>query len=425
MTDRRLPRVALGVGLCLGLYALVAMPLRKPGLAGVNYEVYYYAAEAVLSGGDLYATTPPGHPAYRYLYPPIVVVAFLPYALLPGPGAGLAVHTGLQVASGLALGGLAVRTVERHRGRLPALDRALVVGYATASIHLAPSLFFGNVNATLALLVAAGLVALERRGTESGLLLALPALVKAFPAAFGLVLPRRRAWRAVGAAVATGGGALLASLAAFGVGTHRRYVTVALLGRLDAVGTAGGMPPGAQVFSLRRPLSVAVPAAPSWAISVGALALVVPVVGYCYRGATLPGDAGRTEADRRGDPARDHWLVAYVTVAAVLVALPSYFVYYAFALGPALILLYLLRGRPRRLFAAGVLVANVAYAGPKVATALSRLPLPDGVVGPAATAASAVFGVATPPLVGTLLCLLACVLAVRGDGGAAADQATS
>jgi len=404
---RRLPRVALAVGILLGLYALVAMSRRKPGLFAVNFEVYYYAAEAVLSGADLYAVRPPGQPAYGYLYPPVVALAFVPYALLPSPWPGFAVHTLVQVASGVALGTLAFRVAERHGAALERLDRALVVGYATLSVHVTPSLYYGNVNPTLALAVGAAVVWVDRSGgVRAGVAAAVPALVKAFPAAVGLWFLRNRSWQAVGSAVAAGAGALLASVALFGVDVHRRYVDVALLGRLGQVDVAGGMAPSVAVFTLRRPLSVLLPGAPSWAVSLGAAVAVAPVVAYCYRSVSTP---------------VEQLVGAYVTVAALLVALPSYFVYFPLAFVPLLALLYVLEGRPRRVFAAGVLVANAAYTLPTVERAVHRLPLPEAVTGVALDALGPAFTFATPPLYGTGLCLAGCVLAVRERRAAAAS----
>ncbi|NHN43453.1 DUF2029 domain-containing protein [Halorubellus sp. JP-L1] len=398
-SSRRLPRVALAVGILLGLYTLVAMSRRKPGLFAVNFEVYYYAAEAVLSGGDLYGARPPGHPAYGYLYPPVVALAFVPYALLPSPWPGFLLHTLVQVASGVALGTLALRVAERHGASLERLDRALVVGYATLSVHVMPSLYYGNVNPTLALALGAAVVWVDRsESARAGVTAAAAALVKVFPAAVGLWFLRNRSWKAVGSAVAAGVGALLASVALFGVDVHRRYVDVALLGRLGQVDLAGGMSPSVAIFTLRRPLSVTFTGAPSWAVSLGAVVAVVPVVAYCYRSVSTP---------------VERLVGAYVTVAALLVALPSYFVYFPLAFLPLLALLYVLEGRPQRVFAAGVLVANAAYTLPTVERAIRRLPLPDAATGVAVDAVAPVFTFATPPLYGTVLCLAGCVLAVR------------
>ncbi|USZ69885.1 DUF2029 domain-containing protein (plasmid) [Halorussus salilacus] len=390
-------RVVLLAGILLGLAGVWTTFARHPQLVGVDLKVYYVAAETALAGGDFYAASPEGHP-YSYVYPPVTLPAFYPYALLGGWRAAFAVHTLLNVACALGVGVLLVRFVERHRGSsLPGVDRALVIGYVALSLHSVPSILYGETNFPLALALVAGFWWLEETGepTKAGVAFAVPAVVKLFPAAVGLWLLRRRSWRAVAAATATGVGAFAVGAAAFGVETHLTYVRTALLPRLSGEEFVGGLDASAQLVTLRRPISVLFPSLPESAYGLLAFALLAPVVAYCYRRVETP---------------TQRLVGVFATLAAMVVGFPSLLVYFAFLFFPLIPLLYLLEpGTPRKLFAAGAFVANFAFTATTAGALVTATPIPDATLAlldPALT-------LATPPLYGTVLMLAGCVLAVR------------
>ncbi len=218
----------------------------------------------------------------------------------------------------------------------------------------------------------------------AGVVLAVPAVVKAFPALFWLWAMRRRRWRAVTAAGGVVSLVGVASLVALGVGPHHTYVESALFGRLS-VGTP--YPADAPYVTVRRPLSVLGIERPLR--SVVAAALVAPVVVY-------PNTRVETPVDR---------LVGlYALLAGVLIALPSYFLYVVFLYYPLVALSYRLEGRPRWPFLAGVAV----MAAPVTLEDVAR------VTGPVATSWLATpLTVATPLLWGIGLTLVACLLQRR------------
>lgn len=386
------PRLVLAVGVVLGLYGAGSLWRGRPGMLAANYEVYYYAADAALAGEGFYDVTPPAHGTFYYLYPPATVLVFVPYALVGSIAPGFTVHTVVGVAAGVALGLVAARYVERAGHDLTRLDHALLVGFATASLHAVPSLYFGNLNVQLALVLAVGLVALERdREWLAGGLLAVPALFKAFPALTGLWLLRREAWRAVAGAVATAAATFLVGTVVFGLGAHRTYLFDALLPRRRTDVFAGGMSPDAAYVTLRQPLSYLLPDSPGLLGPLAAL-LLAPVVAYAYRDLS-------TRVDR---------LVAvYVTLAATLLVLSSYFVYYVYLFFPLLPLVYLLPGRPGDLFRAGTGLAAFAYSRDVVLEWVRTFP--PGLADPLVAVLRPVLLVGNPPLYGTLLTLVACV----------------
>lgn len=416
-------RLVLASGILLGIIGLVATAARHPTMVGMDFQVYYFAAEALLAGGDFYAASPPAHPTYGYVYPPVTLPVFVPFALFGSWQVGFAAFTLLNVAAALGAAALLVRWTEAYRPEpLPWLDRGLIGGFTLLSLHSASTLLYGETNFFLLFALVAGFWWLDgeasensetgengetgekaertgdaRRGTAAGVAFALPAVVKLFPAAVGVWLLHRRAWRAIAAATVTGVGLFAFGVAAFGVETNLTYFRVAVVPRLSSEAFAGGLPAGATLLTLRRPLSVLLPGLDASLYGPVAFLLLAPVVWYCYRRAS------------RVSSTVPRLLAIFATMAAIVVGFPSLLLYFVYLLFPMVPLLYLLeRGPARKLFVAGAFVANFAVTLANVRVVLAGTPgaelLP--VLDPVLT-------LATPPLYGTVAMLGACVLYLR------------
>jgi hypothetical protein len=397
--DRLGVRLVLGTGALFGVVFVAYTLSTRPSAVGIDFVVYDVAARASLAGENFLAVTHPHAPAFTYVYPPLSVVLFYPYALLPSWEVGFLVHTVVTVAVGVLTAAILVHYLESHGYDLPPLDRALVVLFVVVSSHAAPSLVFGQVNHHLALALTAGFVLLERgREEAAGATFAAAAFVKVFPAAVGVWLLRRRAWRAIAAAVATGTGLVVASVLAFGVDLHRYYLTHALLPRLEHEAFRGGLEPAATYLTLRRPLSVLFPEGPTVVWAVGALVVLAPPVAVCYWDV---------------DGLADRLVAIQATLIAILLFVPSFPIYAIVLSFPLVPLLYILEaGRPRRLFVAGALLANLSIRLDDLTVFLSAVPLPrtDLVL----DVLTPVFTVGTPPLYGLLVLLGGCVLHAMG-----------
>lgn len=395
--------LALGSGVAFGIYSLSGFATGDHFMLAINLEVYFHAADAVLSGGDLYAVTPPDHPAYRYLYPPVVVAAFLPLSAFASWGPAFVAFTAVSVAAGLAGAAVTWRYVARHGRPMARPEKALVAAFFVGAIHTIPTLYYGNVNLVLAALVAVGFASLDRgQEATAGAALGLVALVKVFPAALGAWLVRRRAWRAVAAATATGGGLLAAGVPLFGVATHRDYVTEALLPRMRSDVFAGGLDPNAPYVTVRRPLSVLFPALDPALLSLAAGVVLAPVVLYLYTGVEGP---------------TDRLVAVFGTVAGVLLFFPSYFLYFVYLFFPLVALLFLLPGRTaRRLFVAGAVLANFAITLESVVELIRDPLVPAAVESALVDLATPLFTFATPTTWGVALMLAGCVVHRRRSG---------
>jgi hypothetical protein len=248
----------------------------------------------------------------------------------------------------------------------------------------------------VALGLAVAVVGLERgREGVAGNALALASLPKIFPAAVGAWFLRRRSWTAAAASVATGAGLAVASVALFGVELHRTYLRRGLLSRVDGARYAGGMDPNALYATIRRPLSVLLPDADPTVLAGLAVVVLAPVVG------ALLWDL---------DGSVDRLVAVHGVVAALLLALPSYFVYYVLLYVTLIPLLFLLEGPGRTLFVAGALVANAATTLDSFVRIIQAAPLPPTAADLLLVSFRPILTFATPTTYGVLLTLAGCVV---------------
>lgn len=398
MTDDRRPvRATLAFTIVVGAVYLVAVPLVRPDQVAVATDVYYHATTAVLAGGDPYAVTPPGRPSFYYIYPPLVLLGFVPHVLTGSPLGAYLLQTLLNLVTAGALAVVVIRALSEAGVDLARRDRLLLGGVAVASVHSIPVLVMGQVNLQLALAIAVGaqLLVRDREGV-AGVAFGLAASVKLFPAVVGVWLLGRRSWRATGAAIITGLATIVAGLLVFGLDHTRTFFTDVLPAERQSEAFVGGLDPSAMFVTVRRPLAALLPGLSADALAVLALAVLVPSVLASSR-------------DLRSETGR---LVALLAILlATLAYLPLEPFYYALLYYPLLVLLYRLEpGRVRRLFLAGTVALSLIVSYPAVEGLLAMAPLSAGTAATLDSAARAVFSVVQPPLFGVALLLAACVL---------------
>jgi hypothetical protein len=394
--ERPGPRIVLALGLLAGIGQAITLARLQPEQVTLATDVYYHATEAALGGGDPYSVTPPDLPTYYFLYPPVVLGAMLPYGLL-NPGAVYAVQTAANLLTTATVALVLLRTIERGGVEFGRLDTALIVAFAFGSTGAVTNLLNGQVNPQLSLGIAGGVLLVERgRETLAGVVLAAVATVKLFPAVVGAWLLRRRAWRAVGAAIATGCGLMLLGLVAFGPDLTTAWVTDALA-RESSVGTfEGGPDPGSNKVTIRRQIAFLAPGVPGeWLLPVGA-AVLAPVV---------------VAASRTMQTFRDRLVALQATLLAMLILVPLEPFYVSLAVFPAVPLLYLIAGRwPRRLYVVGFLLAAVPVTMSSLTVWIDTLSLSPGVADAITSVAGGAFAFALPPMYGIWLMFGACVL---------------
>lgn len=393
--DRRpVVRVALAWGTLAGLVTLVTMPLLQPGQVGLASDAYYHAARAVLAGQTPYLAQPAG--VAPFVYPPAIVLAFVPHALTGSSLGAYVLQTALNVVTLVALAALLVRLIERDHGQLPTPDRLLVAAFVVASAHATTVLVMGQVNLQLALAIALGGIYTERgRDAAGGVAFALAAAVKLFPAVAGVWLLRLGRVRVVATAIATGLVTLALGAVLVGRDAFLTYATAVLPGQTHTESFAGGLPPDAMYVTVRRPIAALLPDVDPGLYLPLALLVLGPAVLASYR--EVASRDGRRTA-----------LLA--TMLATIVALPLEGFYFSLVYFPLVPLLFSLEpGRPRRALALGTLLLSTPVTARTVRRTLAVLPFPEPIVTPT-EALAGVLTVVQPQLVGACVVLAGCVL---------------
>ena len=189
--------------------------VREGNWVGLDFHVYYVAAQVLRRGGDIYASGM----SPQYVYPPFLAAAVIPLTWLPDANTATLAWKLLQNACLLVSGALLVSLLPR-RGRLLGAG-VLLAGLLTVPVR--DEIFYGESNSLVLVLVVGAIWLMARWGLGvggwrsekagrwaaigAGGLLALAVSIKVLPVVLVVYLwwrgPRRVA------AVATGGGVLI------------------------------------------------------------------------------------------------------------------------------------------------------------------------------------------------------------------------
>lgn len=377
------------------------VPLYFLGLAEVShfawdFRAYYTAAEAALHG-ESFVGIDTGIPGVSYVYPPISVALFIPQAAAGGWKLAFALQTVINVVAALALAALIVRTIEARRGQLVTLDRLLIVGFCLVSAPTMAIFGQGQVDMLIALALAGAFLELERgKQGLAGVTLAGATLVKVFPVVLGLWLVWRRAWRAVGAAFATGITGLVLGWAWFGLDAYQRYLSV-LAGRSRLAEFTGTVSPNFFAMSLYRPFSQALPNVDPHLYAPLALLTVVPTTMFVAR---------------RDCDFIDRLTTYLAVVAAMLVVSPaSNALYVVYVYFPLLCLLYLdTTRRGGSLLLAGTVAIAFPIQPAQIGAVFATLDVPATLSMHVLAVVRAVLTVTSLPLIGLFGLLAWCTL---------------
>ena len=259
-----------------------------------DFEHFYRAAEALRSGGDLYASGARG-----YIYPPLVAFLFMPLTLLSVQGAALAMLV-INLVMGLACAWLAAAEVLR-RFRLGSAAADVIVVAAVATLLVATRLRsefqMWQTDVAMMLLLVLALRWLDRNPQLAGLALGMAVCIKYMPILYlPYLLLRRRfvaaSWLVAGMAAF----ALLPALAS-GWAANLQHLAIAFSGVLRLLGFAPIGPRVAKVDAMTADYSVSVtsglarllgpsaPPADALAVSFAIASLVLLAIALVYRSA--------------------------------------------------------------------------------------------------------------------------------------------
>lgn len=359
-----------------------------------DFLAYYRGAEAA-AAGEAFVGLEPDRGGGEYVYPPIVVLGFVPYLLAGDWAVAFVLHAIVNVVLLAVLAACCLRELDRIGRPVTGVDRALIVAFGIASLYPLVSIGLGQVDPLVALLIAVTFITLEQgRDSIAGVALAGAAIIKLFPAAFGLWFIFRRRWRSIVAATAAGVGGIAASLVLFGWTTNRAYLEFILVDRSRLDAFAEGVSPDFFSITLVRPVAALLPPVPSFTYLLVTVASVGPVLWYVYRRTA-------TRTDRH---------VAYLaTIVGILIALPSTNLNHLLLMYfPLVVLVYTLdAGRPRRWLLVGVAIILVPVQPDIIQTTMQAAV--GGALDPVYPRIDAALGVASVALIGAVIILAACV----------------
>lgn len=395
--NRLATRIVLATGLIGGGLIPTYFALWAPEVPlAWDFRAYLHAADLFLSGEPFVGVSPPIGNG-EFVYPPIVIGMFLPYVAFPNVTSAFFVQLVIMGTFCLATGWLIISVIERHSGPLERLDKLLIYLFCIASTYPVIVLGQGQVDPLLLFTLSLAFL-MEERGKQilSGVLFAIPAIVKLFPALFGVWLVRKRSWLALKSAVLTGLSAVTVSILAFGIDRNLNYAWFILTERSRIRDLGNTLSPNFSALTLSRPLSVFLPNVEPHLYPLVALTILAPIlVILSYQIETI-----------------EARLLAYLgTLVGMLLLSPASNIHHViFLYFPLVPLLYLLNHEPTRtLLHVGTIVMLFPIQPMQVETVLGMAPLPLVIEALVADAVREILTTGTMTLWGLLIVLCGCL----------------
>lgn len=394
-SENLLPRALLLAGCLSGISIYIVTPLANPDQVMLASDVYAHAVGEYVANGVLYGVHPPDRPGYTFLYPPISIIAFIPHALLGTGIPAYVLQTMLNVVAAIGTAILIARGLERRAVTVERLDRGLLIAFMLISSYSAIQFLNGQINLWLAFFLALGFELIDRdRGRLAGILFAVAALFKVFPAIIGVWLLRIRVWTAVGTAVLTGIAALGVGALLLGPDLTGTYLLEVLLDRFAGETYDGRPDPTDNVDGVHRQLAALWPAGAPYHSIVGAVIVGIPLLASYQQ--TI------TQHQRDG--------AALATLVAILLFLPLQPLYFPLITFPLFMLLYTATDPGTRLLlGTGTLLTVLHLDLESVELGFGVMPLPSVILETTREGLALLFTVILPPTAGLWVLLGACV----------------
>ena len=389
-------RAVLLLGIVTGLaMAVYFSVLSVESPLAWDFIAYVEAAEAVLEG-ESFVGYEPIEAGGEYVYPPIVIFAFIPYAFIGDWEVAFIIHSIVNLGALAILAALTISELRRLDVSLERLDRALIVAFFLVSLYPLVNIGLGQIDPVIALLIAFVFIGSEAGHDRlTGGALSIAAIVKLFPLSFGLWLLFQRRFKSILFAAILFVAGVISSLIIFGIGTNRTYLEVIILERSRLRAFADGMvSPDFFSVTLIRPISAIFPMIPPILYLGISLAVVLPIIAYSYR---------RTLSHR------DRHMAFLLTVLGLLIALPSSNLnHLLYIYMPVIVLLFsLTSGRARRWLAIGLGIILVPLQPAIIKGLLELTPMPTATVEMIHQIVYMLLSVISVALIGTIVILAA------------------
>lgn len=164
----------------------------------MDLQVFQDAGWAALRGDDLYSEDFPTRSGFRFIYPPIAALLFIPLTLTGQVVTQLIWTTTIIGCVWLILYAAVRSTALRY----PVITSLALLGIALRFEPIFSNIYFGQINIFLATLIALDLFGLTPKPLR-GIGLGLAAAIKITPVAMGLVFLIRKDWASIVRAIAT------------------------------------------------------------------------------------------------------------------------------------------------------------------------------------------------------------------------------
>ncbi|MFU1781508.1 glycosyltransferase family 87 protein [Haloarcula japonica] len=368
-----------------------------------DFQRYYFAAVQAQLGNSFIKPykLPATSVELHYVYPPITVFLFYPFSYFSPWSTALAIQTVLNLIISIGLAILTIKYIQTQGVEIDRIDKFLISGAFFVGPHAVMTYTQGQVTYYMALALALGYLSLERaEDTQAGVYFAFPAILKIFPALFGLWLLRKKSWKGVLSASLTGISAITLSVIIFGVEMHRRYVEYILTSRSRVNNYQGGLDPNIPLVTPNRLISNVFPEAPSIIFGILPLIIAGAVIAYIYN----------TDAVTRAPI-----VVFLVTAISVILATPSYPNYLLMIYFPLVSSMYLFP-QLRRMLCLGFVIISVSVGPGEVEAVLDLLMLPSILESAVLSVATPVLTFISPGMLGLTIILLGSMLfATKGN----------
>jgi len=187
----------------LGLSFLFGIGSINGKFWGTDFEVYFYAAKAFLTGGEVYGEAFGNSGLGFYKYSPVVLFFYIPAGLLPFKVAVTINYFLLSIVALLAIFTATFVIVKQLFGEKELVkNKLLLIVFVLSVTFLNRDLLLGNVNTLMLLLICLGLLfSLKDKPILSGLLFALAVTFKPYLLIVLLPLLMNNKLKAIGSTV--------------------------------------------------------------------------------------------------------------------------------------------------------------------------------------------------------------------------------
>jgi hypothetical protein len=368
------------------------------GIEAGDFRAYYNAAELAIDGKSFVDASPPGVESYAsWVYPPVVVLLYVPLTLFKSWEIAYIVWNGVSLLLAVGIANLGIKYLDNNGVVLTKYDKLLLNGafiFAPISIM---NYAQGQTNFLILALLAVGFLYIENNrnsgGIIAGVLFGLAATIKLWPALFGIWLLYRRAYKGVIAAVITGIGLQALGILLFGLSETILFIET-LVEQRSATGVLGLPYLLGQLFNI-----------PAQLATIISLMLIGPFVAFLF-----------WQADGSPDTLSNTLTLFGLLTVGVLLVSPTVPQYMILTYFPAFLLLYVLNDtRTTARLSVGLLFVSVPLAPYKYPTEIIFALIPRSALDPIASVLPT--AIVNLPLFGLLVMFIAYTIYVRSNLG--------